>query len=167
MHYRIRLPEPDEGRSYGPLEPSSTLPWEMPWRVIILGDSPGAMVESILVNDLANPTTMTNTSWIRPGRVAWSRWSDNGSPADGAKQKRFIDFAAERGWEYVLVDANWTIMDNGNIQDVIRYAKDKGVGVLHWHNTGGPNNVVTGKPRDSLFYPGVRRFELRMLKAWA
>lgn len=164
--YRVRLPEADEGHGFGESEPSSSLPWEMPWRVVVLGDSPGAMVESTLVNDLSAPTAATNTSWIRPGRVAWSWWSDQVSPRDGGKQKRFIDFAAEMGWEYVLVDANWTIMDNGTIHDVLRYAKSKGVGVLLWYNSGGPNNIVTEKPRDSLFYPEVRQFELKMLQEW-
>jgi alpha-glucosidase len=164
--FQIRLPDPSEGHGYGPLEPSSALPWEMPWRVVILGDSPGTIVESTLVEDLSAPATLADTNWIRPGRVAWSWWSDQVSPRDGGKQKRFIDFAAEMGWEYVLVDANWPIMDNGNIHEVIRYAKQKGVGVLLWYNTGGANNVVTEKPRGSLFYPEVRRFELQKLKEW-
>lgn len=164
--YRIRLPEPAEGHGYGALEPTSTLPWELPWRVVILGDSPGAIVESTLVTDLSPPSAVSDTSWIRPGRVAWSWWSDQASPRDGAKQKRFVDFAAEMGWEYVLVDANWPIMDNGNIHDVIRHAKAKGVGVLLWYNSGGPHNVVTEKPRDYLFHPEVRRFELQLLKDW-
>jgi len=164
--YRLRLPEPTEGHGYGALQPSSTLPWETPWRVVILGDSPGALVESTLVTDLSAPSTVADPSWIRPGRVAWSWWSDQASPRDGAKQKRFVDFAAEMGWEYVLVDANWTIMDNGNIHDVIRHAKARGVGVLLWYNSGGPHNVVTEKPRDCLFHPEVRRFELQLLKHW-
>ena len=88
------------------------------------------------------------------------------SPQDGAKQKKFVDLAAEMGWEYVLVDANWDIMDNGNIHDVLRYAKSKGVGVLLWYNSGGPHNIVTEKPRDTLTYRAVRRFELELLKKW-
>lgn len=164
--FRIRLPDPAEGHGYGAVEPIATLPWEMPWRVIILGDSPGAAVESTLVTDLSAPAPAADTSWVRPGRVAWSWWSDQPSPRDGGKQKRFIDFAAEMGWEYVLVDANWTIIDNGTIHDVIRHAKSKNVGVLLWYNSGGPHNIVTEKPRDSLFFPEVRRFELKMLKEW-
>jgi hypothetical protein len=164
--YRISAPDPTEGRAYGATQPASALPWEMPWRVVIVGDNPGAMVESTLVEDLSAPSRLSDSSWIKPGRVAWSWWSDQDSPKDGVKQKRFIDFAAEMGWEYVLVDANWSIMDNGNIHEVIRYAKDKGVGVLLWYNTGGPNNVVTEKPRDCLFYPQVRRFELQLLRDW-
>jgi alpha-glucosidase len=132
----------------------------------VLGDSLAAIVESTLVTDLNDPTQMPDTAWIRPGRVAWSWWSDNPSPKDGAKQKKFVDLAAEMGWEYVLVDANWTIMDNGTIHDVLRYAKQKGVGVLLWYNSGGPHNVVTEKPRDCLTYTPVRQFELDMLREW-
>jgi alpha-glucosidase len=164
--YRIALPDPKEGEGIGAVKPSATLPWEMPWRVIIVGDSPGAMIESTLVTDVCPPSRVADTSWIKPGRVAWSWWSDNPSPQDGAKQKKFVDLAAEMGWEYVLVDANWDIMDNGNVHDVLRHAKDKGVGVLLWYNSGGPHNVVTEKPRDTLTYAPVRRFELDLLKKW-
>lgn len=164
--YRIAWPDPAEGNAQGSSKPSSSLPWEMPWRVIIVGNSLASIVESTLVTDVSAPSRVQDTSWIKPGRVAWSWWSDNPSPQDGAKQKKFVDLAAAMGWEYVLVDANWTIMDNGNIHDVLRYAKSKGVGVLLWYNSGGPHNVVTEKPRDSLTYPEVRRFELEMLQKW-
>ncbi len=163
--YTIAFPQPGEGNGQGPVPPAAELPWEMPWRVVIVGDSPGAIVESTLVTDL-NPPSLQDTSWIKPGRVAWSWWSDQPSPKDAAKQRAFIDFAAEMGWEYVLVDANWTIMDNGNIHDVLRYAAEKHVGILLWYNSGGPHNVVTEKPRDCLTYEPVRRFELNMLKEW-
>ncbi|HOJ55711.1 MAG: glycoside hydrolase family 97 catalytic domain-containing protein [Phycisphaerae bacterium] len=164
--YRIRLPDPAEGNGYGAPAPALTLPWQSAWRVIILGDSPGDIVESTLVQDVSEASRVKDVNWIHPGRVAWSWWSDQASPKDAAKQKRFIDFAAEMGWEYVLVDANWTIIDNGSIHDVIRYAKDKGIGVLLWYNSGGPHNVVTEKPRDCFFFPQVRRHELQLLKDW-
>lgn len=164
--YRIAFPDPAEGNGQGSTKPSSTLPWEMPWRVVIVGDSLGAIVESTLVTDVCPPSRVKDTSWIKPGRVAWSWWSDNPSPQDGAKQLKFVDLAAEMGWEYVLVDANWDIMDNGNIHDVLRHAKKKGVGVLLWYNSGGPHNVVTEKPRDTLTYSPVRRYELELLKKW-
>lgn len=164
--FRLRLPTPQEGNHQGEVAPKSVLPWEMPWRVIILGESLAGIVESTLVEDVCPPSPIKDTSWIKPGRVAWSWWSDPPSPTDGAKQKKFVDFAAEMGWEYVLVDANWTIMDNGTIHDVIRHAKSKGVGVLLWYNSGGPHNVVTEKPRDCLTYAEVRRFEFDLLRKW-
>lgn len=164
--FRVALPDAQEGNGTGSVHPCATLPWEMPWRVIVLGGSPGAIVESTLVTDLSAPTRVPETDWIKPGRVAWSWWSDNPSPQDGAKQKKFVDLAAAMRWEYVLVDANWDIMDNGNIHDVLRYAKDKGVGVLLWYNSGGPHNVVTEKPRDCFYFPEVRQHELELLRKW-
>lgn len=164
--YRIALPDSKEGHGTGSVYPSASLPWELPWRAIMLGNSPGDIVESTLVTDLSAPSRVTETGWVKPGRVAWSWWSDNPSPQDGAKQKKFVDLAAKMGWEYVLVDANWDIMDNGNIHDVIRYAKKKGVGVLLWYNSGGPHNIVTEKPRDTLFFPEVRKFEFDLLRKW-
>ena len=164
--YRVSLPQPAEGNGQGSVKPAAKLPWEMPWRVVMVGDSLAAIVESTLVDDVSAPNRLTDTSWIHPGRVAWSWWSDNPSPMDGAKQRKFVDLAAEMGWEYMLVDANWTIMDKGNIHDVIRYAKSKGVGVLLWYNSGGPHNVVTEKPRDCLTYPELRKHELGLLHDW-
>jgi hypothetical protein len=57
-------------------------------------------------------------------------------------------------------------MDNGNVHDVLRHAKARGVGVLLWYNSGGPHNIVTEKPRDTLTQRPVRRFELELLKKW-
>jgi hypothetical protein len=164
--FTVTLPDPAEGNGQGSVRPVSKLPWEMPWRVIVVGDSPGVVVESTLVTDLSRPSAVADTSWIKPGRVAWSWWSDPPSPKNAESQKKFVDLAVEMGWEYVLVDANWTIMETGNIHDVLRYAKEKGIGVLLWYNSGGPHNVVTEKPRDCFTYKPVREFELKMLKDW-
>jgi hypothetical protein len=164
--YRIRMPEPGDGNGMGSVEPSSTLPWMTPWRVIVVGDSLATIVESTLVTDLSAKSTIEETDWIVPGRVAWSWCSDPSSPRDCTKQKKFIDLAAEMGWEYVLVDANWTIMKNGTIHDVIAHAKSKGVGVLLWYNSGGPHNYVSEKPRGLMYYQDIRRREFELLRSW-
>ena len=65
--YRVRLPEPGEGRGVGAVEPSSTLPWTLPWRVLIVGRTPPTVFESTLVDDLAPPAVVAETSWIVPG----------------------------------------------------------------------------------------------------
>lgn len=164
--FLVTLPSPAEGNGLGSPKPSSELPWEMPWRVIVAGDSLATVVESTLVTDVSTPSKVQDSSWVRPGRVAWSWWSDNASPKDADKQRKFIDLAAEMGWEYLLVDANWTIMENGNIHDVLRYAKEKGVGVLLWYNSGGAHSLVPEKPRDCLTLGPVREFELKLLSDW-
>jgi hypothetical protein len=164
--FTIVFPDPAEGHGQGSPEPASGLPWTMPWRVILVGSTLAGIVESTLVTDLSAPSAVADTGWIKPGRVAWSWWSDQPSPRSAAAQRKFVDLAVEMGWEYVLVDANWPIMENGNIHEVLEYAKAKGVDVLLWYNSGGPHNVVTEKPRDSLTYPEVRQFEFNLLKQW-
>jgi alpha-glucosidase len=164
--YRIRFPDPGEGNGQGPVEPSSKLPWATPWRVLIVADSPGGIVESTLVTDLNPPSRVEDTSWIKPGRVAWSWWSDHDSPQDYLKMREFIDLAAEMGWEYFLVDANWTLMNHGDVRQLADYARSKGVGLFLWYNSGGEHNVVTEKPRGCMKAEPVRRFELDLLRRW-
>ncbi|HWW76072.1 MAG TPA: glycoside hydrolase family 97 N-terminal domain-containing protein, partial [Pyrinomonadaceae bacterium] len=86
-------------------------PHASPWRVIMLGDAPGRLIESTLLLSLNPPPTFRDTSWIKPGKAAWDWWS--GQIADGvanpgmndATMKHYIDFASEMGFEYMLVDA--------------------------------------------------------------
>ncbi len=144
--YRLRFPDPGEGNGTGDVAPSWRLPWATPWRVVLVGSALAAIVESTLVENLNPPSTVADTSWIKPGRASWSWLFDPPSPQDATKLKAFVDLAADMGWEYTLVDANWDIMKNGTIHDVIAYAKSKGVGVLLWYNSGGPHNVVTERP---------------------
>jgi hypothetical protein len=164
--YRIRLPEAGEGQDIGDVEPSSPLPWRLPWRVIIAGDSPSRVVESTLVQDLSPPPAVPDTSWIRPGRVSWSWWSDSDSPRNEAALEAFIDLAAEMEWEYSLVDANWNLMDPAALQRVLAHAREKRVGVLLWYNSGGPHNSVTEQPRDLMHLRDVRRREFAKLRDW-
>jgi hypothetical protein len=164
--YRIRFPQEAEGNGVGQVCPRSSLPWKTPWRVIQVADSLSGIVESTLVTDLNPACAVSDTSWIRPGRVSWSWWSDHDSPRDYVKLRDFVDLAAEMGWEYSLVDANWTLMDQGNVRELARYAAGKGVGLFLWYNSGGPHNIVTEKPRGCLREPEVRRFEFDLLNQW-
>ncbi|MHC4585278.1 MAG: glycoside hydrolase family 97 N-terminal domain-containing protein, partial [Planctomycetota bacterium] len=164
--YRIRFPNEGEGNDTGQINPSAKLPWATPWRVIILGDSLAPIVESTLVSNLNPPSIIKDTSWVKPGRASWSWLFDHDSPQDHDKLHQWIDLAAKMGWEYSLIDANWTIMKNGTIHDLIAYTKAKGVGLLLWYNSGGPHNIVTEKPRGTMFLKDVRRFEFAMLKNW-
>lgn len=98
------------------------------WRVAVIG-SLATIVESDLVDDLAEPARTESWSWVRPGRAAWSWWSDSSSPGSLERQKQYVDFAARAGWEYVLVDAGW---DPAWIPALTRYARARGVRVLLW-----------------------------------
>ncbi|MGW4528668.1 glycoside hydrolase family 97 catalytic domain-containing protein [Amycolatopsis sp. NPDC004378] len=103
-------------------------PFVTPWRVAITGDL-ATVTESTLVDDLAPPSKLADTSWVRPGKVAWSWLSEHDSPRDPVRQKQFADFAARHGWPYLLVDEGW---DASWVPDVIRYARERGVEVILW-----------------------------------
>lgn len=164
--YKIRLPEPTDGEGIGSPNPTSTLPWESPWRTIVVGPTPAAIIETNLVYNLSEPTKNQDIAWIKPGRVSWSWWSDHDSPKDINKLKPFVDIAAEMGWEYSLVDANWDIMQVGNIAELIAYAKSKNVGLILWYNSGGPHNKITERPREIMHDPVKRKAEFKKLEAW-
>src|SRR5262245_38785538 len=115
--YRIAFPDPKEGMGVGKVEPESTLPWTLPWRVAIIGDAAGRILESDLVNDLAPATRMADASWVKPGRAAWSWWSKSDSPKHAEDLDAFTDLAAGMGWEYALVDPNWNLMASGQVED--------------------------------------------------
>jgi alpha-glucosidase len=84
-----------------------------PWRVIMVAPTAGKLIESNLVATLNPPTALADTSWIKPGKAAWDWWngpSMSGVPKAGmndATIKRYIDFAAANGLEYMLIDDGW------------------------------------------------------------
>lgn len=164
--YRVRFPEAKDAEGYGSVEPVSTLPWTMPWRTIILGPTLATVFESQMVNHLSDPTVEGDFSWVKPGRASWSWLSQNDSPKNYQALKSFVDLAAEMNWEYSLVDANWDLMTGGNIEQLVQYANSKGVGILMWYNSGGPQNVVTERPRDIMFDPQLRKAEFKKLQQW-
>lgn len=87
-----------------------------PWRVVLLADRAGDLIESHLIGNLNPPTPLQDTSWIKAGKAAWDWWSgpypmsmDPGANSmDMATLERFIDFAGESGFEYMLIDAGWS-----------------------------------------------------------
>ena len=162
--YRLRFPEANEGNGTGQVAPAHALPWSTPWRVAIIGATPGAIVESTLVDDLNPPPAAPVPDWVKPGRVAWSWWSEPGSPRQPERMKPFIDLAADLGWEYFLVDANWNEIPEPDFLALLDYAKQKGVGILLWYNSGGPHNSVTEAPRDRMMPRDVRRQEFAKLQ---
>jgi alpha-glucosidase len=127
---------------------TGTLPHNSAWRVLLVGDKPGRLIESNVITSLNPETTMKDTSWIHPGRASWDWWSGSigpdGKPAfTTATMKYYVDFAAQSGFEYMLVDAGWSPMDditrmNGrvDIPELVRYAATKNVKVWIWvHST--------------------------------
>lgn len=109
--------------------------WTSPWRVVIVG-SLATVTESTLVEDVSTPTTMTNTSWIKPGSAAWVYWAYNHGTSDYQICKQYVDLAVEMGWPYVLFDWEWEQMGNGgNLEGIVSYARSKGIKPMIWYHS--------------------------------
>jgi len=123
------------------------------WRVLLFGRTPGAMVDSHLV-ELLNPPPAEGAdfSWVKPGVAVWD-WRINGAQADGFTYAmsypswvRMVDFAAENNIRYLVLDADWYGKEfnpksnptdggyAGDAKKLIVYAKEKGVGIWLYLN---------------------------------
>lgn len=164
--YQLVLPQEGEGLGLGEVEPSSALPWVLPWRVIVVASTLAPIIESNLVQSLARPSATHTPDWVQPGRVSWGWWGDHDSPQNLQTLRKYVDLASEMGWEYTLVDANWDVHSDADIRELIEYANERNVGVFLWYNSGGPNNEVTEAPRDRMFGRVQRRAEMAKLAEW-
>ena len=120
---------------------------DYPWRVFIIGEDDKVFLESNLVTQLSGRSKITDASWIKPGKVAWDWYNANNiygvdfeAGINTATYKYYIDFAADNGIEYVILDEGWTkstteILEANpeiDIKGLIAYAKDKGVEIILW-----------------------------------
>ncbi len=162
--YKITFPDPGDGNGMGESQPTITLPWQSPWRVIIMG-SLADIVGSTLITDVCPPSVIKNTAWIRPGPVSWNYWSHNHGTKDYQVVCAFADLAAQMNWPYTLLDWEWDAMGNGgNLEDAAKYILSKGVKPLIWYNSGGKHTYVPATPRDRMLTHENRVEEFTKLK---
>ncbi|MEO5712855.1 MAG: glycoside hydrolase family 97 catalytic domain-containing protein [Luteolibacter sp.] len=162
--YRVVPPPANEAAGNGAVTASNPLPWTLPWRMIAVSGDLAGIVESNLVFHLAEPSRVPDTGWIKPGTASWSWLSDHDSSRNEATLKKFIDFSAEMGWRYSLVDANWNTISDTVIENLVGYGRERGVGLFFWYNSGGANNWVQEEPRNLMSERSVRRAEFAKLK---
>ena len=162
--YFVELADKREVKDNGAALPQSTLPWTTPWRLMVVG-SLKTVAESTLGIDLADPAT-ESLAGIVPGRSSWS-WplmGDSNTKYD--VQKQFIDYAADMGWEYCLIDALWdTQIGYEKTKELCDYAATKKVGVLVWYNSAGDWNSTPQSPRSKMITHESRVAEFEKLKA--
>jgi hypothetical protein len=117
-----------------------------PWRVVSLGSS-SAVFQSTLVDDVARPSRISDTSWIKPGVSAWN-WLDGyeGGQASLSQQKAWVDYASGQGWAYSLVDGGWK--GQTWIPELVQYAEQRNVGIWLWVHSA---DLATAAQRESTF----------------
>ncbi|MCC8117693.1 MAG: glycoside hydrolase family 97 protein [Bacteroidales bacterium] len=159
-------------------------PAKSPWRTMIISDDARDMLSSNLILNLNEPCAYEDTSWIKPVKyvgVWWemiagpSQWSytwdypsvkldtidyaqckpHSRHGANNENVKKYIDFAAEHGFDQVLVEGwnigwedwsgNWkdyvfdfvTPYPDFDIDMLNKYANDRGVKIMMHHETSG------------------------------
>jgi hypothetical protein len=162
--YSVGFADPRETIHDQPVNPSSKLPWLTPWRLIAVG-SLKTIAESTLGTDLADKAAGPVDASIKPGKASWS-WAQLGRRNTIYDvQKRFIDYAADMGWAYCLIDGEWDEqIGYDKVKELAGYARAKKVGVLVWYNSAGDWNTVKGTPKDKLLTHESRVQEFDRLK---
>ena len=140
----------------------ASAPFVTPWRTLQIGETAGDLVESYLILNLNEPNKIEDTSWIEPAKYVgiwwemhldkstWGSGPDHGATTENAM--KYIDFAAEHGFDHVLVegwnpgwDGDWFAdgvvfdftrpMDDFDLEAVSEYALDNGVRLMGHHET--------------------------------
>lgn len=161
--YRIGYPMAPEKFTDGALMAEAELPLESPWRIIAIGDL-ATVAQSTLGTDLAEPA-IAPMPWVKPGFASWSWALLKDSSVNYDTQKRFIDYAAEMGWPYILVDVNWDQnIGYDRIAELADYAAQKNVRLLLWYNSSGAWNQTEYTPKGALLSRKQRRAEFARLR---
>ena len=121
---------------------------ELPWRIISVSEKDADMPVNNLVYALASPNRIGDYSWVKPGKSAWEWWNDWGvydvdfeTGINMDTYKYYIDFAANYGLEYVILDEGWydgkkgdmlNVIPELDMEELVDYAKSKNVGVILW-----------------------------------
>lgn len=119
----------------------------LPWRVFGLAKDDKQLAVNNMVYQLSSPLKLEETSWIKPGKVAWDWWNANNiigvdfeSGINNDTYKYYIDFASEYGLEYIILDEGWSksttnIMEcqkDINVEELVKYGQEKNVGIILW-----------------------------------
>jgi alpha-glucosidase len=138
----------------------ANLPHKSPWRVMLISDHVGALIESNIITSLNEPCKIKDVSWIKPGKTTFPWWNGNVTPdtlnAPGnnfVTAQYYIDFCARNHIEYhsvVEYGLHQWYVDDGvsfmpgphsdvtkpvpglNMKEICDYAASKGVGVRVW-----------------------------------
>ncbi len=135
-----------------------------PWRIIGVAENDADIVTNQLVFLLAPPSRVPDTSWIKPGKVAWDWYNANNifdvdfkSGINTQTYKYYIDFASKYGIEYIILDEGWyklgdvlQVVPEMNVEELIAYGKQKRVGIILW---------VVWKSLDDKFDAAMAQYE--------
>ena len=120
-----------------------------PWRYFVISKNDKQLIENTMTYRLAEKNQLQDVSWIKPGQVSWEWWNDASpygpdvnfvSGYNLETYKYYIDFAYKFGIPYIIMDEGWTKSTRDpytpnpkvNLHELIRYGKEKNVGIVLW-----------------------------------
>jgi len=134
-----------------------------PWRILMIGETPGTLIESEIIQNLNDPCAIKDPSWIKPGMSAWDHWWSGEVKMEMPVIKQYIDLASEMGWPYMLVDWQWYGKFNSpetditkwapqiSMPEIIEYARSKKVKILVWLYSSDVNRNAAYKKAFPLY----------------
>ena len=162
--YTVAFPMPEENNGNGTSEPAFALPGHTPWRTLTVSRDLAPIVETTVPWDVVEPRFATEHKY-KYGRGTWSwiLWQDNSINYDD--QVRYIDMASAMGYEYTLID-NWWDNNIGHkrMEELIRYARSKGVELFLWYSSSGYWNDIEQSPINIMDNSIARKREMRWLQ---
>ena len=130
----------------------------LPWRVVVVSRNDKDLMNCDVAHLLAPQCRIGDTSWIKPGKVAWDWWNNTNitgvdfkSGMNTPTYKYYIDFASKNKLEYIIIDEGWSsdesLTENLNpdidIKQLIEYGKSRGVGIILWSSW---RNLIGSNP---------------------
>jgi len=122
-------------------EAQLTSPKSTPWRVIMVGDRAGDLIEhNYMILNLNAPSRIANTNWIKPGKIMRVINLNTQLAHD------VVDFAVKQNLQYILFDFGWygngysvksdasKVIPQLDMPGIVKYAADKGIGVWLYVN---------------------------------
>lgn len=164
--YKIAFPQEKEMKGLGWTTPGLNLPGLTPWRTITVGRDLAPVVESTVAFDVVDQLYEPSIDYAANyGKGTWN-WIMNG---DGAvnfdHEKRYIDLAADLGYQTVLVDGLWDKqIGRDGIEKLAAYAKEKGVALYLWYNSNGYWNDAPQGPRGIMNNSIARKKEMKWMR---
>ncbi len=119
----------------------------LPWRAVVITEKDADILNCDMSQRLAPACRIADTSWIRPGKVAWDWWNncnitgvDFPSGMNTNTYLYYIDFAAKNHIEYIIIDEGWSgkeslmsnLSDDIDLKRLIAHGQEKGVGIILW-----------------------------------
>ena len=161
--YNLDFPSTRQNNGYGSSTAQIGLPGLTPWRTITVGKTLKPIVETTVPFDVVNPLYEPSQAYdYGRGTWSWIIWQDGSMNYDD--QIKYIDLAAELGYEFILIDAWWdSRIGYERMEELINYAKGKGVGVFLWYNSNGRWNDAFQTPRNKMSTSVARKKEMKWL----